>query len=103
MVKEQSLVKQLSLSHGCKIGLMTTFTSVFFSSSLDVLVGVSDAFCASVGSFSSRSSKVMYETVMFQKGKMFSIDAGDFQVYFIANGEHLEVLRLDLLIVRKLV
>jgi hypothetical protein len=26
---------------------------------------------------------VMYETVMFQKGKMFSIDAGDFQVYVL--------------------
>jgi hypothetical protein len=79
MVEEPSHVKQLSLSQVC-IGLMTTFTSFSSSSFLAVLVGVSDAFCASVGSFSSRSSKVMYETVMFQKGKMFSIDAGDFQV-----------------------
>jgi hypothetical protein len=62
-----------------------------------VFVGVSDAFCASVGSFNSRSSKVMYETVMFQKGKMFSIDAGDFQVYYITNVEHLEVLFLELI------
>jgi hypothetical protein len=41
---------------------------------------VSDAFCASAGSFSARAAKVMYETVMFQKGKMFSIADGDFQV-----------------------
>ncbi len=80
MVEEPSHVKQLLLYHVCKIGLMTTFTSVSSSSSHAVFVGVSDAFCASVGSFSSRSSKVMYETIMFQKGKMFSIDAGDFQV-----------------------
>ena len=44
--------------------------------------GVTDAFCASGGSFSLRNSKVMYETVMFQKGKMFSISDGDFQVYW---------------------
>ena len=41
---------------------------------------MSDAFCASAAAFNSRSAKVMYDTVMFQKGKMFSISDGDFQV-----------------------
>jgi hypothetical protein len=42
--------------------------------------GVSDAFCATTRSFTSRNSKIVFEEVMFEKGKMFSLSDGDFQV-----------------------
>ena len=45
--------------------------------------GVSDAFCASARSFSSRNSKVQFDETLLEKGKMFSVIDSDFQVYHI--------------------
>ena len=42
--------------------------------------GVSDAFCASAKSFNSRNSKILYDETLFEKGKMFSLTDGDFEV-----------------------
>lgn len=42
--------------------------------------GVSDAFCASAKSFSRRSSKILFDETLFEKGKMFSLADGDFEV-----------------------
>ena len=44
------------------------------------LIGVSDAFCATTRSFTARNSKIGFEEVLFEKGKMFSLSDGDFQV-----------------------
>lgn len=42
--------------------------------------GVSDAFCASAKSFSRRSSKILFDETLFEKGKMFSLADGDFEI-----------------------
>ena len=42
--------------------------------------GVSDAFCASARSFSTRNSKVQFDETLLEKGKMFSVIDSDFQV-----------------------
>ena len=42
--------------------------------------GVSDAFCASAGSFRTRNSKVQFDETLLEKGKMFSVIDSDFQV-----------------------
>ena len=42
--------------------------------------GVSDAFCASAKSFNTRNSKILYDETLFEKGKMFSLTDGDFEV-----------------------
>ena len=42
--------------------------------------GVSDAFCAFAASFSTRDSKILFDEILFEKGKMFSLADGDFQV-----------------------
>ena len=45
--------------------------------------GVSDAFCASAKSFNTRNSKILYDETLFEKGKMFSLTDGDFEVKFL--------------------
>ena len=47
--------------------------------------GVSDAFCAFAESFSTRDSKILFDEILFEKGKMFSLADGDFQVKFLKN------------------
>ena len=42
--------------------------------------GVSDAFCASAKSFNSRGAKILFDETLFEKGKMFSLADGDFEV-----------------------
>ena len=57
--------------------------SLLFAGSIDKILlfpGVSDAFCATTRSYSTRNSKIEFEEVMFEKGKMFSLSDGDFQV-----------------------
>ena len=42
--------------------------------------GVSDAFCASAKSFNRRGAKILFDETLFEKGKMFSLADGDFEV-----------------------
>ena len=42
--------------------------------------GVSDAFCASARSFNTRNAKILFDETLFEKGKMFSLADGDFEV-----------------------
>ena len=42
--------------------------------------GVSDAFCASAKSFDRRGVKILFDETLFEKGKMFSLADGDFEV-----------------------
>ena len=61
----------------------TVALPLLFAGSFDkifIIPGVSDAFCATTRSFSTRNSKIEFEEVMFEKGKMFSLSDGDFQV-----------------------
>lgn len=42
--------------------------------------GVSDAFCASARSFNTRNAKILFDETLFEKGKMFSLADGDFEI-----------------------
>ena len=58
--------------------------------------GVSDAFCASAKSFDRRGAKILFGESLFEKGKMFSLADGDFEVrIYLVKGLLIDMYRVD--------
>ena len=58
--------------------------------------GVSDAFCASAKSFDRRGAKILFDETLFEKGKMFSLADGDFEVRInLVKGLLIDMCRVD--------
>ena len=58
--------------------------------------GVSDAFCASAKSFDTRGAKILFDETLFEKGKMFSLADGDFEVRInLVKGLLIDMYRVD--------